>query len=82
LARFQELAADAIEAVVETVAARMGEDFARAAVERCIDDDVRAGLVIVHRVVGRVLVIPDDLAGGGVDGERAVGIEIVAGTVR
>src|SRR6202043_3924548 len=46
-----------------------------------VDDDVRAGLVIVHRVVRRVLMIPLDLAGRGIDGERAVGVEIVARAV-
>src|SRR5262249_38822408 len=37
--------------------------------------------VIIERVVRRVLVVPLDLAGVGVERDRAVGIEVVAGTI-
>src|SRR5262249_17824660 len=43
--------------------------------------DVGAGLVVVAIVVRRVLVPPRDLAGRRVEGDRARGVEIVAGPV-
>ena len=43
---------------------------------------MRTGLVEIHRVVRRVLVIPADLAASGVKREHAVGVEIVARPVR
>ena len=48
----------AVERVVEAVAAGVGQDLAVLAVDLGVDQDVGAGLVIVHRVVRRVLVVP------------------------
>ena len=61
--RVDELAAVAVEHVVEAAAARMGDDLAVLAVHLGVDEDVGAGLVIVVVVVRRVLEMPDDLAG-------------------
>src|SRR5262249_53044150 len=74
----QELAAEPIEAVGKAVARGAHDRLAVLAVDLGIDQDVAAGLVIVHRVVGRILVIPAQLAGGGVERQRTVGVEIVA----
>src|SRR5947207_12268241 len=57
----------------------MRDDLAVLAVDLGVDKDVGAGLVIVAIVVRRVLVPPRDLAAGRVEGDRAVGVEIVAG---
>src|SRR5262245_35684500 len=81
LRRLQELAVEAIEHVVEAVAAGMREQLAVLAVDLGVDEDVSAGLVVVHVVVRRVLVPPRDLAVRRVEGDRAIGEEIVAGTI-
>src|SRR4029077_15325050 len=52
----QELSAEPIEAVGKAIARSANDSLAVLAVDPGIDQDVTAGLVIVHRVVGRVLV--------------------------
>src|SRR4051794_39018051 len=47
------------------------------AVDIHVVDHLRADLVIIIFVVRRILEIPDDLAGIGIDGEGRVGVEIV-----
>ena len=78
LSGLQELAVEAVENVFEPVAARMGEYLAVLTVHLGVDDDVAAGFVIVAIVVRRVLVIPFDLAVGGIEGDRARCVKIVA----
>ncbi len=73
-----ERAVGTVERVEEAIAAKMTQHFPRLAVDRDVVDHLRADLVIVVHVVRRVLEIPDDLAGVGVDGEGRVGVEIVA----
>jgi hypothetical protein len=75
------LAVEAVEHVTETVAGRVRDDFAVLAVDLGVDQDVAADLVVVVVVVGRVLVVPSDLAVRGVEGDRTVGVEIVARTI-
>ncbi len=81
LDRLDELAVQPVEHVIEAVAARMGDDPAILAVHLGVDEDMGAGLVVVAVVVRRVLEVPFELAGGGIDGEQAVGVEIVAGAI-
>src|SRR5262249_55239775 len=59
---------------------RMGNDLAILAIDPGVDENVGAGLVIVPVVVRRVLVPPSDLAAAGVEGDGAVGEEVIAGT--
>ena len=80
--RLQELSVEAIEGVVEAIACGVGHDLAILAAHLRVDEDVRADFIIVHRVVGRVLMMPLDLAGRGIDRQRAVGIEVVARPIR
>src|SRR5439155_13582430 len=63
--------------VEETVAGGMRDPLARLAVDHAIDEDVRADLVVVPMVAGRVLEIPVHLAALGVPGDHAVGEEVV-----
>jgi hypothetical protein len=81
LGRVEELPVEPVEGVFEAVAPRVRQDLAVLAVDLGVDDDVAAGLVVVAVVVGRVLVEPPDLAGCGVEGDRARRIEVVAGTI-
>src|SRR6185312_12137155 len=46
-----------------------------------VDQHVLRHAVVVVGIVGRVLVVPLDLAGIGVERQRAVGIEVVAGPI-
>jgi hypothetical protein len=81
LSGLEELPVEPVEGVFEAVAPGMGQDLAVLAVDLGVDDDVAAGLVIVAIVIRRVLVEPPDLAAGGIEGDRARRIEIVAGTI-
>ena len=56
----------------------MRDQLARLAVDLAVDQDVRADLVVVPHVAGRVLEVPVHLAGVGIPGDRAVGVEVVA----
>src|SRR5262249_43032926 len=78
---FEKLPVDAIEGVCEAVTARMEQDLPILTVYPGVDENVAAGLVVVAVIVGRVLVIPPDLAGRGIEGDCAVGVEIVARTI-
>src|SRR5215470_6849572 len=53
LGGFQELAVQPVERIMETVARRVGEKLAILAVDLAVNQDVGAGLVIVHAVVRR-----------------------------
>ena len=46
-----------------------------------VDQDVGADLVVIPHVAGRELEIPVHLAGVGIPGDGAVGVEVVAGPV-
>src|SRR5262245_26309179 len=81
LHRLDELAAGAIERVVEAVAAGVRDDLAVLAVHLGVNQDVGTGLVVVAVVVRGVLVPPRNFAGRRVEGDRARGVEIVAGAV-
>src|SRR5439155_12780442 len=70
--------AEPVEAVGEAVARRTHDGLAVLAIDLGVDQNVAAALVIVHRVVGRVLVIPAQLAGRRIERKHAVGVEIVA----
>src|SRR5215831_20922706 len=59
----------------------MGDHLAVLAVDLGIDQHVAADLVVVVIVVRRILEVPRDLAVRGIEGDRAVGVEIVARTV-
>src|SRR5580704_9713178 len=59
----------------------MGENLAVLAIDLGVEQDVGAGLVIIHRVVRRVLVEPLDPSVRRIDRQRAVGEEVVAGPV-
>ena len=59
----------------------MGDQLAVLAVDLGVDEDVARHLVVVAVVVRRVLEVPFDLAVGGVERDRAVGEEVVAGTI-
>src|SRR5262249_40082051 len=78
----EELAVLPVERVVETVAVGVDQELAVLAVDPAVDNDLRAGGVIVAVVVRGVLEVPLDLAGRGIEGDRAVGEEIVARPIR
>src|SRR5262249_46858331 len=78
---FQELAVLPVERVVEAVAVGMDEELAVLAAELAVDDDLRAAGVVVAVVVGGMLGVPADLAGGGVGRDRTVGEEIGDGPI-
>src|SRR5262249_10182680 len=77
----EELAIDAVERIFEAVAPRMGENPAVFTVDLGVDDDVAASLVVVAVIVRRVLVVPPDLAGRGVERDGARGVEVVTRAV-
>src|SRR5262245_16143640 len=60
----------------------MNEELAILGIDLAVDDDLRAGGVVVAVVVGGVLEEPLHLAGRGIEGDRAVGEQIVARPVR
>src|SRR6476661_2878688 len=66
----EELPAQAIEAISEAVARGSRHDLAILAVHLRVDEYVAAALVVVHRVIRRVLMVPADLAARRVDRER------------
>ena len=81
LHRLEELAVEAIDGVVEAVAVGMHDELAVLAVDLAVDDDLRAAGIVVAVVVGGVLEVPRHLAGRGIDGDGALGEQIVARTV-
>src|SRR5262249_26962136 len=81
LGRLEELTVEAIEHVIETVAGRMRDNFPVLAVDFGIDEDVATDLVVVVIVVRRVLEVPRDLAVRRIEGNRAVGVQVVARTI-
>ena len=58
----------------------MAHDFACPSVNRRVVQHEHAGFVVVPRVARRVLEVPRHLAGGHVQRDDGVGIEVVAGT--
>src|SRR5256714_1902401 len=77
----EELAVRAIERVVEAVAIGVDEELAILAVNPAVDDDLRARRIVVAVVVLGVLEVPLHLAGLGIEGDRRVGEQVVAGTI-
>src|SRR5262249_44492416 len=71
----------ALHGVEEAVARRVRDQLAVLAGDLAVDQNVRARLVIVPRVVRRVLEEPVHLAVVGIPGDHAVGVEIVAGPI-
>ncbi len=59
----------------------MRDQLARLPVDHAIDQNVRAGFVIIPVVARGVLEIPVHLAGVGIPGDHAVGVEVVARTI-
>src|SRR5882757_4424592 len=59
----------------------MGDELAWLAGNLSVDQDVGAGSIIIPHVARDVLVVPVHLAGVGIPGDQAVGVEVVAGTV-
>ena len=57
----------------------MGDHLAHPAVDLQVVQHVHADLVVVPRVVRGVLEVPLELAGGDIEGDGAVGVEVVAG---
>src|SRR5439155_14913366 len=80
LAAFEELAARAIDRIVDPVAREVADDFARASVDRRVVQHVDADFVEVPRIVRRVLEIPGELAGFNVERDDRVRVQVVAGT--
>src|SRR5262245_49170578 len=60
----------------------MNEELAILGIDLAVDDDLRAGGVVVAVVVGGVLEEPLHLAGRRVESDRAVGEQVVARPVR
>src|SRR6267378_595890 len=79
LAAAHEAAVVAVERIVEAVATEMAEHLAHLAVDVGVIQQVDADLVIVPRIVGQILVVPDQLAGIDIERDHGVGIEVVAG---
>src|SRR5580704_10599095 len=77
LPALDEAAIGAIERVEEAIAPEMSYDLAALAVDRGVVEQMNAVLVGVPRVVRRVLVMPDELAGLDIDRHRRIRIEIV-----
>src|SRR5260370_1021462 len=76
--RQDRLTVEAVEGVEEAVAGRVGDELARLPGDVAVDQDVGADLVVVPHVTGRELEIPVHVAGVGIVGDGAVGVEIVA----
>ena len=76
--RADERAVGAVESVVEAIATEVAKNLARLAVDRDVVEHLRADFVVIELIVWRVLEIPDDLAGVGVDGQGRVRVKIVA----
>ncbi len=73
-------AVGAVDRIEEAVAREVAHDLARPSVNRRVVEHEHAGLVVVPRVVRRVLEVPLHLAGGHVQRDDGVGVEVVAGT--
>ncbi len=73
-----DLAVVAVHRIEEAVAGRMGDELARLAVDRAVDENVGPDLVEVPGIAGRVLEVPVHLAGIGIPRDRAVGEEVIA----
>ncbi len=81
LGRLEELTVEAVEHVIEAIASRVRDDFPVLAVDFGIDEDVAANLVVVVVVIRRVLEMPRDPAVRDIEGDRAVGVKVVARTI-
>src|SRR6202030_905001 len=66
------------ERVVESVAAEMTDCLAGLTVDGDVVEQVDADLVVIPSIVGRVLEVPDELAGIDVERDRRIGVEVVA----
>src|SRR5262245_10885652 len=77
----QGLPVAALHGVEVAVASGVRDQRARLPSDHTIDEDVRAGLVVIPMVAGRVLEVPVHLAGVGIPRDHAVGVEIVAGAI-
>src|SRR5215216_2688032 len=73
-----ELAGGAIDRIGEAVAVRFERELPRTVRSGNIDQHVFRHAVIIVGVIWRVLIVPLDLAGRGVKGQRAVGVKVVA----
>src|SRR5581483_1345592 len=74
----QDFAGEAVEDVEEAVAIALQEELAGLAAEVGVDKDGRFGGIPIVEVVRGELVIPLELAGGGVERDDGGGVEVVA----
>src|ERR1700687_2420924 len=75
----EKFAVGAVENVQKAVAVRFYQEFARLPLVHGIHENGSFRGVIVKKIVGRELEIPFEFAGLGIQGEYAIGIEIIAG---
>ena len=75
------LARDPVEDVGEGRLGHLGDDLPQPAVDHDIGEHGRGGDVPVPDAVMNGLEVPDALAGFGVQGEQALGVDVVAGPV-
>ena len=74
-----QAAACPVDHVHEAIAVELHEDLALAPVDLDVGVDQLPARVVVVGVVGRELVVPDDLAGLGPDRQHRRGVQVVAG---
>ncbi len=79
--REQQLAVGAVQHIEEPVPIRMQQQLPRLSAIFGIDQDRGLGCVAVCRIVRRELEVPFQCAGLGVEGEYAIGEEIIARAV-
>src|SRR5439155_19534856 len=79
LAALDEAAVGAIDRIEEAIAPEMADHFASLAVDTDVVEHVDADFVPIPRIVRRILVVPDQLAGLDVERHDRVGVEVVAG---
>src|SRR5262249_20600827 len=78
LGRLDVRAVGAVEVVKDAVPAKVGQNLTILAVDLGVDQQLGADLVIVVIVAGRILEVPLQLAGIGVQRHARIGVEIVA----
>ena len=78
LFRQEKLSVGAVEHVEESVAVRMEQQLALAALPWSVDHDRGFGGVPVPEIVGSELVVPLELSGLAIEREDRVGVQVVA----
>src|SRR5579871_4346950 len=77
----QRLAGCAIEQVNETLLARLNDCIDRLAIMLQCDKNRRGGKIAVPKIVTHPLKVPDSLSGFGIEGNQAIGEQIITDTV-